>query len=85
MERIAVIGAGTMGNGIAHVCSQHDLKVSLIDVKQEFLDRAAEMIKKNMSRELKKEKSIEMPLSLSLIILTKYTVIYMKISVKMEK
>ncbi len=56
MEKIAVIGAGTMGNGIAHVCSQHGFKVTLLDVKQEFLDRAMDTINKNMSRELKKEK-----------------------------
>ena len=56
MEKIAVIGAGTMGNGIAHIFSQNGFKVTIIDIKQEFLDRALEIIKKNMGRELKKEK-----------------------------
>lgn len=45
-----------MGNGIAHVCSHKDIKVTLIDIKQEFLDRAKKTIEKNMARELKKEK-----------------------------
>jgi 3-hydroxybutyryl-CoA dehydrogenase len=56
MEKIAIIGAGTMGNGIAHVSSHKDFKVTLIDIKQEFLDRAKKTIEKNMARELKKEK-----------------------------
>jgi 3-hydroxybutyryl-CoA dehydrogenase len=56
MERVAIVGCGTMGNGIAHVFSQHDTKVTLIDIKQEFLDRAMATIQKNMGRELSKEK-----------------------------
>ncbi len=56
MKNIFVIGGGTMGNGIAHVFSQNDYKVTIVDIKQEFLDRALETIKKNMGRELKKEK-----------------------------
>jgi len=45
-----------MGNGIAHVFSKHDYKVTIVDIKQEFVDRALETIKKNMGREFKKEK-----------------------------
>jgi 3-hydroxybutyryl-CoA dehydrogenase len=73
MKRIAVIGAGTMGNGITHVCSQHDLKVTLIDIKQEFLDRAMETIKKNMGRELKKEKITQEKMDASLANITTST------------
>jgi len=56
MKRVAVIGAGTMGNGIAHVFSQHDINVTLIDIQQELLDQAITIIRKNMERELRKEK-----------------------------
>jgi 3-hydroxybutyryl-CoA dehydrogenase len=44
-----------MGNGIVHVFSQNDYKVTLIDIKQEFLDRALAFIGKNMDRQIKKE------------------------------
>ena len=40
MKNIAVIGSGTMGNGIAHVFAQHHFKVCLIDISQEALDKA---------------------------------------------
>ncbi len=52
---ITVVGAGTMGNGIAHVCAQFGYKVSLCDVKQDFLDRALQTITKNLDRQVKKE------------------------------
>ncbi|MDZ7342946.1 MAG: 3-hydroxybutyryl-CoA dehydrogenase [candidate division KSB1 bacterium] len=54
MERIGVIGAGTMGNGIAHVFAQFGYAVTLVDVKQEFLDRALATIKANLERQAKK-------------------------------
>jgi 3-hydroxybutyryl-CoA dehydrogenase len=54
IEHIAVIGAGTMGNGIAHVFAQYGFKVSLIDVKQEFLDRALATITANLDRQVAK-------------------------------
>jgi len=54
IEKIAVIGAGTMGNGIAHVAAQAGLEVICIDVKQEFLDKARSTIEKNMGRQLNK-------------------------------
>jgi 3-hydroxybutyryl-CoA dehydrogenase len=55
MEQIAVIGAGTMGNGIAHVAAQAGYKVVLIDVKHEYLDRALQTIAANLDRQVKKE------------------------------
>jgi 3-hydroxybutyryl-CoA dehydrogenase len=52
---ITVIGAGTMGNGIAHVFAQFGYKVALCDVQQDFLDRARQTITKNLDRQIKKE------------------------------
>jgi 3-hydroxybutyryl-CoA dehydrogenase len=54
MKKIAVIGAGTMGNGIAHVFAQNGFSVSLIDVSQEQLDRAIATITKNLDRQVSK-------------------------------
>jgi len=56
MERIAVIGAGTMGNGIAHVFAQNGYRVSLIDVSQESLNKGLSTIAKNLDRMVAKEK-----------------------------
>ena len=56
MENIAVIGAGTMGNGIAHVFAQNGYKVNLIDISTEALDKAFKTIEKNLDRMLSKEK-----------------------------
>lgn len=50
MKNIAVIGAGTMGNGIAHVFAQNNYKIHLIDVSQEALDRGLATIVKNLDR-----------------------------------
>ena len=47
MKKIAVIGAGTMGNGIAHVFAQSGYDVNLIDLSQDNLDRAIDNITKN--------------------------------------
>ena len=52
MNRVAVIGAGTMGNGIAHVFAQHGWGVTLIDVKQEALDRGLATIRSNLDRQV---------------------------------
>ena len=52
---VAVIGAGTMGNGIAHICAQHDRQVTLVDVNEELLQRGLKAIEKNLSRQVKKE------------------------------
>ena len=54
MDKIAVIGAGTMGNGIAHVFAQKGYPVTLIDVSQEQLNRAIGTIEKNLDRQLAK-------------------------------
>ncbi|PZX63616.1 3-hydroxyacyl-CoA dehydrogenase family protein [Hydrotalea sandarakina] len=54
MENISVIGAGTMGNGIAHVFAQNGFKVSLIDVQQAQLDKALATIAKNLDRQIAK-------------------------------
>lgn len=55
MKQIAVVGSGTMGNGIAHVFAQNGYKVSLIDISQEALDKALSTIGKNLDRQIKKE------------------------------
>ena len=51
---VAVIGSGTMGNGIAHVFAQHGFTVSLIDLQQPALDRALSTITKNLDRQVSK-------------------------------
>jgi len=56
MQRVGVVGAGTMGNGIAHVFARCGYDVVLCDVEQRFLDRALETISKNLERELAKGK-----------------------------
>jgi 3-hydroxybutyryl-CoA dehydrogenase len=55
MKNIAVIGAGTMGNGIAHVFAQNGFEVNLIDISQASLDRGLATITKNLDRMLAKE------------------------------
>lgn len=55
IKNIAVIGSGTMGNGIAHVFALYDYKVTLIDIKEEFLERSLKTITGNLERQLKKE------------------------------
>jgi len=56
IQRIGIVGAGTMGNGIAHVFSRCGYQVLLCDVEQRFLDRALETIGKNLEREVAKNK-----------------------------
>jgi 3-hydroxybutyryl-CoA dehydrogenase len=56
IETIGVVGAGTMGNGIAHVCATAGFSVILVDVEQRFLDRGLATIAKNMAREVDKSK-----------------------------
>jgi 3-hydroxybutyryl-CoA dehydrogenase len=55
MTNVAVIGSGTMGNGIAHVFAQHNFNVSLIDVSEEALAKAVATIKKNLTRQVEKD------------------------------
>jgi len=56
IQKIGVIGAGTMGNGIAHVFARCGFDVVLCDVEQRFLDRGLDTITKNMDREIAKNK-----------------------------
>ena len=56
MNKIGVIGAGTMGNGIAHVSALSGFETILMDIKDEFLDRGLVTIHKNLERQVKKEK-----------------------------
>jgi len=56
IERIGVIGAGTMGNGIAHVFARSGFDVVLCDVEQRFLDRGLATVAKNLDREVAKNK-----------------------------
>ena len=55
IENIAVIGGGTMGNGIAHVASLAGRNVTLIDISSEVLDRALGVISGNMDRQVRKD------------------------------
>jgi 3-hydroxybutyryl-CoA dehydrogenase len=56
IKRVGVVGAGTMGNGIAHVFARSGYAVALYDVEQRFLDRALDMIARNLAREASKAK-----------------------------
>ena len=53
-DRVAVVGAGQMGNGIAHVFAQSGFLVTMIDISQEALDKARSTIAKNIERQVKK-------------------------------
>lgn len=54
LDRIAVVGAGQMGNGIAHVFAQHGFPVTMVDVSAEALARGRSTIEKNLDRQVKK-------------------------------
>jgi 3-hydroxybutyryl-CoA dehydrogenase len=56
LKSIAILGAGTMGNGIAHVCARSGFNVILYDLQQPFLDRGLATIEKNLAREVAKNK-----------------------------
>ncbi len=73
MNNITVIGAGTMGNGIAHVFAQSGYNVSLVDLSQESLDKAIATITKNLGRMVKKEKISEEDMNNTLANITTYT------------
>ena len=73
MKNIAVIGAGTMGNGIAHVFAQFGYRVNLIDVSQASLDKAIATIGKNLDRQLAKEAITESEKQNTLSNLTTFT------------
>jgi len=59
IKKIAILGAGQMGNGIAHVCAQAGYQVKMRDIEQEFIDNAMETIRKNLERGLKKGRITE--------------------------
>ena len=59
MKKIAVIGAGTMGNGIAHTFAQKNYQVTLIDVSEQSLEKALSTISKNLDRMVSKDKISE--------------------------
>ncbi len=59
MNNITVIGAGTMGNGIAHVFAQNGFKVNLVDVSEDALQKAINTISKNLDRMVSKDKISE--------------------------
>jgi 3-hydroxybutyryl-CoA dehydrogenase len=56
IQKVGVIGAGTMGNGIAHVFAKGGYDVTLVEVEQRFLDRGIDTITKNLEREVSKNK-----------------------------
>ena len=56
IKTVGVVGAGTMGNGIAHVFASHGYQVVLCDVEQRLLERALGTISKNLEREVAKNK-----------------------------
>ena len=59
IQRVGVVGAGTMGNGIAHVFARSGYEVGLCDLEQKLLDRALAVIAKNLDREVTKAKITE--------------------------
>ncbi|MCK4455178.1 MAG: 3-hydroxybutyryl-CoA dehydrogenase [Thermoplasmata archaeon] len=59
IERIGVLGAGTMGNGIAQVAAQSGHQVVMRDIEQRFIDSGMEMIRKNLSRSVEKGRMTE--------------------------
>lgn len=59
IKKIGVIGCGTMGNGIAHVAAMSGFEVTLVDIKEDFLEKAIAIITKNLDRMVNKEKITE--------------------------
>ena len=75
MKNVAVIGAGTMGNGIAHVFAQFGYKVNLIDVSAQALEKAIATISKNLDRQVAKGSLSEEEKSATLNNLTTFTAV----------
>jgi len=73
MKNIAVIGAGTMGNGIAHTFAQYNYNVQLIDISQKSLDKGIAAISKNLDRMVVKEKITAIDKDRTLANITTYT------------
>ena len=57
MKNITIIGAGTMGNGIAHTFAQNNYNVNLVDISEDALNKALLTIEKNLKRMVSKEKN----------------------------
>lgn len=73
MKNVAVIGAGTMGNGIAHAFAQSDYKVQLIDISEQSLKKGIATISKNLDRMVAKEKITEADKTKTLNNITTFT------------
>src|SRR5690606_13938279 len=73
MTNVAVIGAGTMGNGIAHTFAQFGYKVALIELSQASLDRGLATISKNLDRQVAKEQISESDKASTLANITTFT------------
>jgi len=73
MQKVGVIGSGTMGNGIAHVFAQNGYQVNLIDIKTEALERALATISKNLDRQVAKGKIDEQTKTDALARITTFT------------
>jgi len=73
MQKVGVIGSGTMGNGIAHVFAQNGYQVNLIDIKTEALERALATISKNLNRQVAKGKIDEQTKTDALARITTFT------------
>ena len=73
MKEIAVIGAGTMGNGIAHVFAMKGYKVALIDISEDALQKAMTTVEKNLDRMVRKERITEGEKQVTLANITTFT------------
>src|SRR5699024_4514336 len=73
MKNIAVIGAGTMGNGIAHTFAQYDYKVTLIDISKSALNKGIETITNNLDRMVNRERITEEDKTRTLANITTFT------------
>ena len=73
MKKIAVIGAGTMGNGIAHTFAQNGFQVNLIDISEEALEKGIQTISTNLDRMIAREKISEADKNETLSNITKFT------------
>ncbi|MFT5667898.1 MAG: 3-hydroxybutyryl-CoA dehydrogenase [Vicingaceae bacterium] len=73
MKNVAVIGAGTMGNGIAHTFAQFGFQVALIDISQESLDKSVKTITKNLDRLVAKERLTEVQKEITLSNINTFT------------
>ena len=58
IKQIAIIGAGTMGNGIAQVCATYGLQITLVDIAEEQLEKGRSTIEKSLRRLVSKDKMV---------------------------